>query len=162
PPSPRLVSVPGAAGALDRVADTLDDLVRLLLGELRVQQQHDFVLVHARIPLPTVSVGPVSWAPLRDGRRDGQGEKPRQCSIEPVKRLLALLAGGLGLGALLRRRRSAPAPVSSPADELRLRLAESRGEGSEEPPPQDEPADAEARRADVHARARNAIDELRD
>ena len=78
-----------------------------------------------------------------------------------MKRLLALLAGGLGLGALLRRRRPAPQPVSSPADELRLRLAESRSE-TDEAPPAEEPADAAARRAEVHARARNSIDELRD
>ncbi len=100
-------------------------------------------------------------------RRDGQGEKLRQCSIGLVKRLLALLAGGLGLGALLRRRRPAPELGSSPADELRLRLAETRTSPADAPadevaPPADEPADAAARRAEVHARARNAIDELRD
>jgi hypothetical protein len=78
-----------------------------------------------------------------------------------VKRLLALLAGGLGLGALLRRRKPSPAPVDSPADELRLRLAESRAE-AEEPLAEETPVDAAARRAEVHARARNAIDELRD
>ena len=43
--APRLVAVPGAARALDGVADALDDLVRPLFGELRVQQQHDFVVV---------------------------------------------------------------------------------------------------------------------
>jgi hypothetical protein len=78
-----------------------------------------------------------------------------------VKRLLALLAGGLGLGALLRRRKNAPVPDGSPADELRLRIAESRVD-DEQAAPEEEPADAAARRADVHARARNAIDELRD
>ena len=47
-----------------------------------------------------------------------------------MKRLLAVFAGGLGIGALLRRRRrrSVPAvePESSLAEELRSKLAESR------------------------------------
>ena len=70
-----------------------------------------------------------------------------------MKRLLALLAGFLGIRALLRRR---PQPVSTPdpADDLRAKLAETRT-----PPP--EPP-VEDRRADVHARARAAMDELRD
>ena len=44
-----------------------------------------------------------------------------------MKRLLALLAGGLGLRALLRRRRRSPLPDTH-ADDLRARLAESRAE----------------------------------
>jgi hypothetical protein len=79
-----------------------------------------------------------------------------------VKRLLALLAGVFGLRALLRRR---PRPAfphgSSPADELRTRLAESRA--VPEPPvadPEVEPG-VDERRADVHNRARGAIDELK-
>jgi len=80
-----------------------------------------------------------------------------------VKRLLALLAGGLGIGAFLRRRRRAPA-LPAPADELRARLAETREHDAEpEPvaPPAAEPTgDVESRRADVHERARRAIDEL--
>jgi hypothetical protein len=102
-----------------------------------------------------------------------------------MKRLFALLAGGLGLGALLRRRR----PLATPADDLRLKLAEARSATPEPPaapapveaPVAEEPAeavehadveaveDAEApdlevdvaqRRADVHERARRAMDEL--
>jgi uncharacterized membrane protein YgcG len=87
-----------------------------------------------------------------------------------VKRLLALIAGGLGLGALWRRR-ARPALSLSPAEELRAKLAATRtpghggvseggvseggisnggGEGS----------DVAARRADVHERARRTLDEL--
>ena len=95
-----------------------------------------------------------------------------------MKRLLALLAGGLGLQAYLRHRRGAREAVSSPADELRTRLAESRmapvppveepavplepTAAGEPVAPVDEAEDTAARRAAVHARARNAIDELRD
>jgi len=79
-----------------------------------------------------------------------------------LKRLLALIAGGLGLSALLRRRRRRPAPQpeGSLADELREKLAESRAAEAEHtapPPPEAEVAD---RRRDVHERARGAIDEL--
>jgi len=74
-----------------------------------------------------------------------------------VKRLFALLAGALGLRALLRRRaHPAPASAPSPAVDLRAKLAEQK---VEEPAP---PPSVDDRRADVHARARNAIDELRD
>jgi hypothetical protein len=80
-----------------------------------------------------------------------------------VKRLLALLLGGLGLSAFLRRR--SPASVGpSPADDLRAKLDESRvDEPTPEAPaaPEAEPA-VEDRRADVHARARAAIDELKE
>ena len=76
-----------------------------------------------------------------------------------MKRLLALLLGGLGLRALLRRHK--PAPLGpSPADDLRAKLDEAR---VEEPVPGPEPApEAGDRRADVHARARAAMDELKD
>jgi len=79
-----------------------------------------------------------------------------------VKRLLALLLGGLGLRALLRRRHAAPAGPSH-ADDLRARLAESRetAEAQVEDAAEAEPS-VDDRRADVHARARRAIDELRD
>jgi hypothetical protein len=70
-----------------------------------------------------------------------------------MKRLLALVAGGLGLRALLRRR-SRPALSPSPADDLRARL-----EATKAPSPAPA-ADVDARRADVQARARQAIDEL--
>jgi hypothetical protein len=110
--------------------------------------------------------GPVSWTPLRGGRRDGRDEKRRQCSNERsrigiVKRLLALLLGGLGLRALFRSR---PAPVSGPdpADELRAKLAEKREPEPEvAPEPEPAPEGVDARRADVHARARQALDDLK-
>jgi len=107
-----------------------------------------------------------------------------------VKRLLALLAGGLGLRAFLRRRRE-PALASSPAAGLRAKLDEARAvapgpEPEPEPQPEPEPeaqpvvdaapsdaaplpepepdarpgGDEDARRADVHARARQAIEDL--
>jgi hypothetical protein len=85
-----------------------------------------------------------------------------------VKRLVALAVGAFGVRALLRRR----AHGVEPADELRARLAANRPAEAPEPGPQpeatapDEPLDGvpedpvDARRADVHARARQAIDEL--
>jgi hypothetical protein len=76
-----------------------------------------------------------------------------------VKRLLALVVGAFGLRALVRRR-STPVVYGgtsvSPADELRSRLAESRT-----PAPDAGPAAVDDRRADVHNRARGAIDELK-
>jgi hypothetical protein len=90
------------------------------------------------------------------------------------KRLLALVAGGLGLRAILRRR-ARPARGSSPAEELKARLATTKQPEPAQPaPPADstapaevaEPAEAHApesvdeRRADTHARARHAIEEL--
>jgi hypothetical protein len=102
--------------------------------------------------------------PPRGSRRDGWGEKRRNCSIRRVKRLLALLAGGLGLRMLLRRSnfygRSQPASVTEPADELRAKLAETRSD--EAPSSNGTDPDVDGRRADVHERARRAIDELRD
>lgn len=92
-----------------------------------------------------------------------------------MKRLLAFGLGAFGLRALLRRRSRARAPV----DELREKLAAHRSVADEsasvpapepvepavETPPPDEPDtevvdDLDARRADVHARARRRIDEL--
>jgi hypothetical protein len=77
-----------------------------------------------------------------------------------VKRLLALLLGGLGLRALLRRR--SPATLgASPADDLRAKIDETRAEEpATAPAPEPEP-EAGDRRADVHARARAAMDELK-
>jgi len=75
-----------------------------------------------------------------------------------VKRLLALIAGGLGLRVLLRRRLRAAA-VPEPADELRAKLAETRTDDEPEPSAN---GSVDSRRADVHERARRAIDELRD
>ena len=94
-----------------------------------------------------------------------------------MKRLLALVAGGLGLRALLRRR-SRPALSPSPAEDLRAKLAQTKAAEPEpvavaaaqpEPAPEPEPEPApdagqretvDDRRADVHAKARQAIDDL--
>jgi hypothetical protein len=86
-----------------------------------------------------------------------------------VKRFLAVFVGGLGVGALLRgRRRAVPAPAAadtdSLAEELRAKLAQSRAaseEASADEPAVSEPSDLDARRRDVHDRARQASDELR-
>ena len=79
-----------------------------------------------------------------------------------MKRLLALLAGALGLTALLRRRQQ-PVLALDPADDLRAKLAQTRATAEAQ---QEEAASpgtpVDDRRADVHARARQAIDELRD
>jgi hypothetical protein len=75
-----------------------------------------------------------------------------------VKRLLALIAGGLGVGAFLRRRRVRPAAEAPGADDLRAKLAESKVEEPAAPPA----ADVDSRRAGVHERARQAIDDLKD
>jgi hypothetical protein len=82
-----------------------------------------------------------------------------------MKRLLALVAGGLGLGALLRRR-GRPALSPSPVDDLRARLEAAKGLETEREElesgetPVDRVPDVAERRADVQARARQAIDEL--
>jgi hypothetical protein len=82
-----------------------------------------------------------------------------------LRKVLALLAGGLGVGAFLRRRRQ-PRDVGSRADDLRTKLAEARA-GSDErdrfeagETPVDQVPDVDARRASVHERARKAIDDL--
>jgi hypothetical protein len=87
-----------------------------------------------------------------------------------VKRFLAAIAGGMGLGALHRRFRGGRSPGPSEgteADELRAKLAESRqaeesaeAEAVAEDPEEAEPSDVDVRRRDVHDRARQAIDEL--
>ena len=79
--------------------------------------------------------------------------------MDGVKRLLALVLGGLGLRALLKRR--APALSGpSPADDMRAKLAATKdGEPEAEPGPE---GDVDARRADVHARARAALDDLKE
>ncbi len=96
-----------------------------------------------------------------------------------MKRIFALVLGGLGLGALLRRR-SRPAPEPSPADDLRAKLAEAKvvpPEPAASEPPATEPEveaapgpeteqepvseDVTDRRAAVYDRARQAVNELR-
>ena len=88
-----------------------------------------------------------------------------------MKRLLALVAGGLGLRALLRRR-SRPVLSPSPAEDLRAKLAQTKvaepapvAAPEPEPAPEPEsdaaqPETVEDRRADVHEKARQAIDDL--
>ena len=78
-------------------------------------------------------------------------------------RLVALVIGGFGLGAYIRRRRRRSALELSPADELRSKLAESRAPELEPPEPAEPPsleADLDQRRRAVHDRARGAIDDL--
>jgi hypothetical protein len=76
-----------------------------------------------------------------------------------VKRLLAVVLGALGLTAWLKRRRERSS--LSPADDLKATLAESRSaDAATDPEPPAEEPDVDARRADVHARAREAMDEL--
>ncbi len=90
-----------------------------------------------------------------------------------MKRFAAVFIGGLGFGALLRRRRRtvpelAPADTDSLAEELRAKLAASRAAAEEpvarepvvEEPSAAEPSDLDSRRRDVHDRARQALDEL--
>jgi hypothetical protein len=100
-------------------------------------------------------------------RRRASVASPRAILDEAVKRFLAALAGAIGLGALLsrrwRRRESRLEP--SPADELRAKLAEAderTEDGEQRPPADDAPSssDADARRREVHGRARRALDEL--
>jgi len=77
-----------------------------------------------------------------------------------VKRLLALVLGAVGLTALLKRRRERTV-APTPAEDLKATLAESRSAQEPEPEaPVVEDPDVDARRADVHARARQAMDEL--
>lgn len=76
-----------------------------------------------------------------------------------MKRLLALVAGGLGLRALLRRR-SRPLLAPDPAGDLRARLAQTKAQDAEPEPAPAAPETVDERRAEVHARARRAIDDL--
>jgi hypothetical protein len=81
-----------------------------------------------------------------------------------VKRFLAIAAGGLGIGAFLRRRRRASKPVEPEnnafAEELREKLAESRAAESAAPEATSLETDLEARRREVHERAKRSIEEL--
>ena len=88
-----------------------------------------------------------------------------------MRRALTWLAGAVGLAALarLRARRHAAAPAQvlveeDPADELRRKLADQR---EDEPAGDDadvtaDPVDLDARRAEVHQRAQEAIDLMRE
>jgi hypothetical protein len=61
---------------------------------------------------------------------------------------------------MLLRRKARPVSVPEPADELRAKLAETRSD--EAPSSNGTDPGVDDRRADVHERARRAIDELRD
>src|SRR6185312_16130326 len=102
--------------------------------EVGVQQQQNFVLVHVpECSFPWTEDGPAPCAPLRVGRRDGRGEKRRQCSIGAVGRVVAFLLIGFAVALYLRSRRAgADTPEYSPAEELRTKLAEARA-GEDEP-----------------------------
>jgi hypothetical protein len=79
-----------------------------------------------------------------------------------MKRLLALLAAGLGLRALLKRR-ARRTPAATPADDLRAKLAAAKAQEQAVPEEAPQPEQTvEGRRADVHADARRAIEDLRD
>ena len=94
-----------------------------------------------------------------------------------MRKTLTWLAGAVGLAALARHRArqraaAAVAPTGTetdPAEELRRKLAGQRLETEtpatpvvEEPETDDEPVDLDARRAEVHARAQDAIDLMRE
>jgi hypothetical protein len=77
-----------------------------------------------------------------------------------VGRLIALVLGGLGIGAYFRRRSRRAELGYSPADELRSKLAESRAVGEIEAGEPSLDDDLDERRRGVHDRARGAIDDL--
>jgi hypothetical protein len=89
-----------------------------------------------------------------------------------VRRRLAWIGGALGLAALVRglRRRQrealappAPAPASDdPAQELRAALAETKAEEPEPGQTAERPASLEERRRQVHERAQEALDAMKD
>ena len=93
-----------------------------------------------------------------------------------MRRALTWLAGAVGLAALARhfsrRRAAVEGPVGEdPADELRRKLATQRedepdaapgGPVIEEPDEDVPPVDLAERRAEVHARAQEAIDSMRE
>jgi hypothetical protein len=89
-----------------------------------------------------------------------------------MRRFLGAASGAIGLGGALLRRVGLRRRSDEPADELRAKLAEARsiaderetveaGETTVDVAPDPAPAsDVEARRRDVHERARQALDEL--
>ena len=88
------------------------------------------------------------------------------CSIAHMWRRLFVLAALAALAAYFFRRRvpvALPAPAVDPADELRRKLDETRAAEPVDPDGGDSPvADLDARRREVHERARAAVDEMRD
>jgi len=76
-----------------------------------------------------------------------------------VKRLILLAVGLFGLRMWLKRRHEQELePAPSPADDLRATLDETRATADEQTTAAVDTADE--LRADVHARAKQAIDEL--
>ena len=88
----------------------------------------------------------------------------RHCSIGRMWRRLFVLAGLASLAAYFFRRRvpaAAPAVMPDPADELRRKLDEARAADLVDEPGGESPVtDLEARRREVHDRARAAVDEM--
>lgn len=77
-----------------------------------------------------------------------------------MRKLLAALAGLLGIAWLRRRTSAPPQPQVDHAAELRAKLAQNRVETRAPEPEPAEEQDVEARRRAVHERARRQIDEL--
>jgi hypothetical protein len=92
-----------------------------------------------------------------------------------MKRVLAWVAGALGIAALVKLRRQRPqlppAPAADPADDLKRRLEEARGAADDrddfdaaegQPVDEVEPARSIAeRRQAVHEKAQEALGEMR-
>ena len=88
-----------------------------------------------------------------------------------MRGFLVAVAGALGLGAWWRKRRQHNTELEpafdlgpDPAEELRAKLAESRvvdGEPEPAAEPEESSDNPQARREDVHAKARASIDELK-
>lgn len=77
-----------------------------------------------------------------------------------MRKLVAALAGLLGIAWLRRRASPPPQPQLDHAAELRAKLARTRVETRDAEPEPAEEQDVEARRRAVHERARRQIDEL--
>src|SRR6266511_5416074 len=118
PAAPRVVASPGAAALLDEAAHSRDQVVLVGFGALRVQHQKN--LVRRQSPddlLPSHGLNrPRLLAPLGTERRDdGAGSSAHcSCSIAPMKRLYAWLAGVAGGMAAYRAFRRRPLPSPEP------------------------------------------------